>query len=172
MGHAIDNSRPAGNGFWFEANYQPMLVSEDGLAFALRGPRLKLLSGAVPFDTAGATATAQAWAKRFTEKVDALAAANPLFSDLQNLADVALLATLIRQDKLAEKAGYDMKWVLDEGNHSTAKLPVPRQTHALVNFAGGSVAAGGVSLNLTDAAKDREQDKNGEVKSTYDARSR
>ena len=172
MSHAIDNTRPAGNGFWFEADYQPMLVSEDGLAFALRGPRLKLLAGAVPFDTAGATATAQAWAKRFTEKVDLLAAANPLFADLQNLADVALLAQLMKQDKLHEKAGYDMTWVLDDSKYSPRKLPVPRQTHALVNFAGGSVAAGGVSLNVRDAAQQRETDKAGEVKPIYEARSK
>lgn len=171
MSHAVDNSRVAGNGFWFEANYQPMLVSEDGLGYALRGPRLKLLTGAVPFDTAGATPTAQAWAKRFTEKIDALAAANPLYSDLQNLADVALLALLIKQDKLAEKAGDDIGWVLEEKNYSPRKLPVPRQTHALVNFAGGSVAAGGVSLNLSSAMKDRETDRKGELRSVYNGRS-
>ena len=146
LGNSIDNSRPAGNGFWFEAMYEPLLMARDGNAFEIRGQRLQLKAGAVPFDEAGATDKAKAWAKRFTEKIPQIAAAVSLYADLQNLVDLSLVANLIRQDKLDQRIGLDLSWLNDESAYQVRTVPIPKQTDTLVNYTSGSLAAGGVRI--------------------------
>jgi len=161
----IDNSRAAGNRFWFETHYEPLLVSADGAAFELRGPRLKLQARAFSFDAKGATPRSAAFAKAVTDKLPALAAAIPLFADLQNVADLSMLATLIRADGLDRKAGWDRAWLLDaRGGHKVATVPVPQTADTLVSFRNGSIAAGGVSLNIAPAV-----DKSARVTDDKDA---
>jgi len=148
LGNSIDNSRPAGNAFWFETLYEPLLVSPDSTAYAIRGPRLQLKTGHVPFDEKGATPKAQAYAKSFSAKLPLIASNNPIYADLQNIADLSLLANLIRQDKLAQRANLDLTWLLDDSTCHTQSIPVPRSTDTLVNYTNGSLAAGGVSLSV------------------------
>jgi hypothetical protein len=163
VGHPIDDSRQAGSAFWFETMYEPLLESPDGNAFQIRGQRLQLKCGALAFDTRDATESAKAFAKRFTEGLPQLAQTAPIYADLQNLADLSLLAALMRQEKLAEKAEWDFAWALDENKCPLRKVPVPRQTATLANFSSGSVVAGGVSLGVGPVlAKDqREADESG-----------
>jgi hypothetical protein len=158
VGNPIDNTRTAGGAFWFETMYQPLLESPDGLAFQIRGQRLQVKCGQLVFDTRDATPTAKAYAKRITETMPQLAQAAPIFADLQNLADLSLLGALMRQEKLAEKAGWDFAWAMDEEKCPLQKIPVPRQTATLANFSSGSVVAGGVSLSFsTVVPKDHRQ---------------
>lgn len=165
VGHPIDNSRQAGSAFWFETMYEPLLESPDGNAFQIRGQRLKVNCGALVFDTRDATPTAKAFAKRLTERMPQLAAAAPIYADLQNLADLALLAALIRQEKLAERAGWNFAWAMDENALPVRKVPVPRQTATLANHSSGSVVAGGVSLGVSPivAREQRQTDESGEL---------
>jgi hypothetical protein len=163
VGHPIDNSREAISAFWFETMYEPLLESPDGNAFQIRGQRLQIKCGKLPFDTRDATASAKAFAKRITEKMPQLAQAAPIYADLQNLADLSLLVVLMRQEKLAAKAGWDLAWALDDQKCPVRKIPVPRETATLANFSSGSVVAGGVQLSFnTVVAKDqREADGSG-----------
>ena len=148
VGHAVDNSRAAMNRFWFEAAYDPILVSPDGNSFELRGPRLKVQCGKFSFDPRDATEKAKAWAKRFDQKLPELSAAVPAYAELQNVADLSVLAALVRRDGLAERAGWDLTWVLDRQNgYPVTRVPVPRTAETAVNITSGSLAAGGVSID-------------------------
>ena len=89
------------NRVWFEPAYRPVGISEDGLSYHIAGPRLKVLAGVQEFTAQGATPSAAAFAKRFSEKMDETAGRVPAIADLQNLADLFLVATLIKQDGLA-----------------------------------------------------------------------
>ncbi len=161
IGHPIDNSRPAGNGFWFEVSYDKLLVSPDNTAYEIRGPRLKLQAGAIPFDTKGATDRAKAWTANVSKNIPALAAAVPIYADLQNVADLALLASLIQKDNLAHRASWDIAWLLDPAHYTTRSIPIPRTCDTIVNYAAGSLTAGGVSLDpsspLTDDNRERDE---------------
>jgi hypothetical protein len=163
VGSPIDNTREAVSAFWFETMYEPLLESPDGNAFQIRGQRLCIKCGALPFDTRDATASAKAFAKRITEKMPQLAQAAPIYADLQNLADLSLLGALMRQEKLAAKAGWDFAWAMDDQNCPVRKIPAARETATLANFSSGSVVAGGVKLSFsTVVAKDqREADGSG-----------
>ena len=165
VGSPVDNTRAASNRFWFEADYAPLLVSPDGDAFEIRGPRLVLKSGAFTFDPKGGTDTARTFAKNFSAKMPQLATVVPVYAELQNVSDLALLAALIRQDGLAEKGGVDMKWVLEAENYKVATLPTPRTAETLVNYTNGSIVAGGVSLDLSSVVTEgnRERDRKSTV---------
>jgi hypothetical protein len=166
IGNTIDNTRPAGNAFWFETLYEPLLVSPDGNLFEIRGQRLELKCGAIPFDDRGATEKAKAFAKQFTQKVPQLAAAVPLFADLQNVSDIGLLAYLIREDRLDRRVKWDFSSALESDGLGVQKLNVPQSTETLVNIVSGSVAAGGVGLNPARfiGKSSREIDEKGRLK--------
>jgi len=157
IGNAVDNSRSAACRFWFAPSYEPLLVTAAGDAYAIRGARLQLKSGAQSFDERGATDKAKAFAKKFTENIPALAATNPLFADLQNIADMALLAALIRADKLDQKVGLDMDWAIS--SYDVTKVVVPRTTETQVNVTGGSVASGGVALSMMPLVGETAREK-------------
>jgi hypothetical protein len=146
---AVDNSRGAASRVWFEAAYEPLIVSEDGNAFELRGQRLKLLAGEESFDPKGATRAAQNFANNFTKKMPQMCAAVPVFADLQNIADLSVVATLIRYDRLDDRVRWDnlsrLRAVI---GWPVGQVPVPKQAETLVNYTSGSIAAGGVSLGV------------------------
>jgi hypothetical protein len=160
VGLAVDNSRAAANRFWFELNYAPLLVSPDGDAYELRGQRLLIKPGAFSTDTKGATESTKAFAKNFTAKIPQLATVVPLFADLQNIADLSVVSALIDKDRLERKSGVDFAWILSETNYKTLAVPTPRTAETLVNYANGSLVAGGVTLDPSGvvAADNRERD--------------
>jgi hypothetical protein len=165
IGSPVDNSRPAGNRFWFSVNYAPLLVSAEGDAYELRGPRLTVQAGAFSFDPKGATETAKTFAKNFAAKIPQLATVVPIFADLQNVADLSVVAALIRKDRLEYKAGADFSWILSEQNYKTAVVPTPTTAETLVNYTNGSLVAGGVTINpMAVVEGERERDGKGELK--------
>jgi len=157
VGNGVDHSRSAANKFWFESTYDPLLVSADGNAYELRGPRLLVRAGQFDFDPRGATEKAKTFAANFTKHVAELAAAQPLIAELQNVADESLLANLIRHDRLAQKIDWDNAWALDEAGFHVATIPVPRTAQTLVGFTNGSLVAGGVHLMLGAAVDEARQ---------------
>jgi hypothetical protein len=147
IGHAVDNTRSAMNRFWFETSYEPLRVAPDGNAYEIRGERVMVKAGGFVFDPRGATEKAMAFAKKFTDRVPALAVAEPLIAELQNVADLSLLASLIRHDGIDRKANVDTSWLLDESGFPVTKVPVAATADTLVSHTGGSIVAGGVIFN-------------------------
>jgi hypothetical protein len=148
VGNGVDNSRSAANKFWFEASFEPLLVSKEGNAYQIRGQRLATKAGMFDFDPRGATDKAKAFATKLSGQMPALATALPVVADLQNIADWSLLASLIRRDHLDRKAGLDLSWLMDESAYQVAKVPVPKTAQTLVTFTNGSMAAGGVTISV------------------------
>jgi hypothetical protein len=165
VGSPVDNSRAAANRFWFEVNYAPLLVSPTGDAYELRGPRLLIKPGTFSNDTRGATESSKAFAKHFTAKIEALSAVVPLFAELQNVADVSVLASVIRRDRLDEKAGIDLSWFMAEDGYKPKAVPSPRTAETLVNYTNGSLVAGGVTFDPSPVVERRERDSKGALKS-------
>jgi len=163
VGSPVDNTRAAANRFWFEVNYAPLLVSPAGDAFELRGPRLLIKPGTFSTDTHGATESSKAFARRFTAKIDELSVVQPLFADLQNVADLCVVASLIHRDHLDRKAGVDLSWLASEEGYKPKPVPTPKTAETLVNYTNGSLVAGGVTLDTSNvvAPDHREKDSKG-----------
>ena len=77
--------------------------------------------------------TTHKWAKHFNEKFPELAKVSPVFSELQNLIDLAVLAALLKKEQLSHQVGWTMSLFLDEQRATLAKWNVPRQVKTVAN---------------------------------------
>jgi len=151
--------------WWFEADFEPVRTDGDGLSFAIAGPSVKAVAGRRSFRAADpdqATHAAKFFAAGVTRSMEQLARRIPAFADLQNISDLALVATLLGKQKLHERAGWDPSWVLDPDGYAVASLDVPKRAPTLVNYHATHsrviFAAGGVLLSPADFAEPVEDD--------------
>jgi hypothetical protein len=148
LANAVDDSRNSGCRFWFEPSYEPLVVSVDGNTYGIRGARLQVMSGRQEFDTKGVTEKAKKFAATFNAKMPELVKVEPALADLQNLADLALVAALVRQDQLDQKVGWDIGWCLDPQQCAVPKVPVLKTAETVVAVWGNAVASGGVAFSM------------------------
>ena len=76
---------------------------------------------------------AQKWADNMTEKYDELAAAVPIFAELQNCMSLAVVGALIAKEDLAGKAGVDMTTLMDTAQTPLAEFTAPKQVDSKVS---------------------------------------
>ncbi|MEX0678268.1 MAG: DUF1598 domain-containing protein [Pirellulales bacterium] len=131
--------------WWLEPNYDAILADADGMAFEFRGAGVKALTQDEVATASGqkqatgkSDPRAQKWAELMTAHYDELSTKDPIFGQLRNCIDMAVLAALIHKENLAEKAGWSMALLV------SSELPVesyhaPRQ----VDSQGSAVAKGG-----------------------------
>ncbi len=152
---AAFDATAGGSRLWFELNYEPVGIAPDGLAYELRGPKLKVRAGAKMFSPGGATPAAEKFAQAVTDKITDLTALTPAWGELANVADLGVVAALIRRDNLDQKANWDLAWVFDESNAKWEQYVTPRSMDTLVAVGPRAVASGGVSLGFAAAANQR-----------------
>ena len=155
--------------WWLASHYEPLLVDPSGLAWELRGPGVKAESE-VDFLAAdgsrqrtGKTSDAAAkWAAAMTSKYDALCAVEPIFGELRNVMDLAVVAALITSEQLAKKTHCDLGMTRQDDGLAVASFEPP--THVPTRMSLTQVkkryvlfASGGVGLDAWGALKDQEQ---------------
>ncbi|MFZ5830885.1 MAG: DUF1598 domain-containing protein [Planctomycetota bacterium] len=116
--------------WWLEPNYQPILKDAAGLAWELRGGSVKcmteeeFLAANGQRERSGKSAPmAQKWADLMTEKYDALAVAEPVFGQLRNCMELAIVSALIVKERLPEKAGQSFPVLLESEDVKTEEYP-------------------------------------------------
>lgn len=145
--------------WWLTTNYEPLLTDNDGLAWQLRGPGVKAMTeddflGAdgERRRTGKSSAAALKWADQMTRKYDELSLKEPIFGELRNCMDLAVIAALIFKENLAAKAGLDWGALLDAAAYPTEEFNLPKQVDSKCSFvkaSGGYIlsASGGVQIN-------------------------
>lgn len=145
--------------WYFVPLYDELVRSGDGLTYAFRGQRAQLVSQEELSDATGRRSSApttrlstQAFAKQFTERFPDLANRSPVFAELQNAIDWTLVAALIRNDGLAEKAGWAMEFFSNPEQADYSRSNPPRKVASLMNAkrSGNLViglVGGGVSIS-------------------------
>jgi hypothetical protein len=124
---------PAGKGgaamprFWLEPDYEPLSRDPDELAWRINGRRMRCLTENDLFAADGTRQTkvgtdplAAGWCERMTRHYDTLAGKQPVFAELVNCVDLAVVAALIHGRQLAGRAGLDLAALLD-----TRAVPLP-----------------------------------------------
>lgn len=113
--------------FWLEADYEPLVHDPDELAWQITGRRMKCLTENDIFTADGpargkapADKVAEAWCAALTEHYDDLAREQPVFAELVNCVDLAVVAALIRGRQLDRRAGLDLAPLVD-----ATKLALP-----------------------------------------------
>ena len=127
--------------WWFTLNYDAVLTSAGRRAFALRGQGVKVLSENEKLTAEGKrlhTGQSEPWTRRFaesfTEQFEAMCEKYPIYADLRNVFDLALVAALIRQEKMPEKADWHLTCFGDGGSYPVALGAAPRSVDSVVNY--------------------------------------
>jgi hypothetical protein len=126
--------------WWMAPNYEPLLKDADGLAWQLRGSVQTLTedgyvgsSGAVA-STGREDPLAKKWANAMTHNYPALAKALPVFAELRNCMELAVVGALLVKEDLPRKANCDLSLLLDESRIAAAEYPVPKSVASRASF--------------------------------------
>ncbi len=126
--------------WWFTLNYDALQATRDHDAFELRGQGVKVLS-----ENELLTATGQRvhtgesdelnseFAHNFTQHFSELAVKYPIYADLQNIFDLALLGALIRSEHLAERVDWHMTCFGDRKQFKVATFDAPKTVETVIN---------------------------------------
>jgi hypothetical protein len=148
--------------WWFTLNYESILASADGDAFEVRGQGVKVLSENELVDAQGNRShTGQsdeftaAFAQNFTKAFKDLAAKYPIYAELQNICDLALVCSLMRNQDLPGKVGWQMNCFGSPGEYQVSLGNAPKMVESVINqrdLAKGRfvvVVSGGVRIDPT-----------------------
>jgi hypothetical protein len=160
---------PAGNSrgisgpqarWWMAANYEPILTDGEGLAWQLRGQGVKTMTEDSFFAANGqrvvqegkTSPAAQKWADMMTDKYEELSVKEPIFGELRNCMDLAIVAALIFKENLAGKADLKLDSLLSNEECPVEEYVVPKQTDSRCTVAKKSgkwviTTSGGVLIN-------------------------
>lgn len=171
---------------WFTMNYQSILATPDRQAFNLRGPGVQVLSEnqfltdqGKRLPTGQSDPLYQEFAGNFSRHFDALAIKYPVYADLQNLCDLAMISALIETQGLADQTNWHRTYfgAGQQGlpSYEVALGAVPTEVDSVANFVELNkrqvtfVVSGGVRVDpwkqvQTDSLS---IDKQGKVESQY-----
>jgi len=171
--------------WWFTTNYDAIVASDAGDAFEIRGQGVKVLSEnelltdqGKQVHTGKSDPLNEKFAANFTKEFPALAEKYPVYAELRNVFDLALVVSLLEADDLANQANWHPTFFLDAVSFPTATENVPKFVETVMNrrvinrtqLIG--VVSGGVSVNtasLVDRskmAKDSERKLDGQRKAS------
>ena len=154
--------------WWLTTDYDPLLTDGEGLAWQLRGRGVKAMTEDDFVSAQGdrqrtgkASPQAQTWADAMTERYDALSVKEPIFGELRNCMDLAVVAALIVKQRLAARAGLSLGALLDFNQLPTDEYMTPKQIATQANFVETRTnyiisASGGVAIDSWAAAAKSE----------------
>ena len=158
--------------WWLEPQYGSLVRDPSGMAWELGDTAVKAMTEADFLTQNGqkkhsghADPLAQKWADNMTDKYDSLAAADPIFAELQNCMSLAVVGALIAKEDLAQKAGDAMPALMDPAATPIDEFNAPKQVDSRVSAlkAGRNwliSASGGVDINSWAALQNvKENDK-------------
>lgn len=150
--------------WWMACNYEPLGKSEDGLAWELRGPGVKVetedefVAGGKAVGTGKENPMAKKWANLMTENYDKLSVKEPVFGDLRNLMDLCVIAALLQKEGLLDKAHLQLPTLQgQESKFGLVHWHAPKTVATQCSFVkrGGEyiiTASGGVEINSWEVA--------------------
>ena len=123
-----------------ECSYEPLRKSADGLTWELRGPGVKTLTKNEVLTATGKKKAkdhpiAKQWAKNMTDNFTELAAADPIFAELQNVMDMAVISALIHKHNLLNRAELEIPFITGENDQvALPKWSVPKTVASQCSF--------------------------------------
>ena len=161
--------------WWFTLNYDSVQTSQDHLAFNIRGQGVKvesenehLTAQGERVHTGDSEPLNKKFVESFTKHFDELSSKYPIYAELRNICDLALAASLVREEGLADKVDWHMAWFGDPQAFAVEKCAAPKEVDSVVNYRvlnGGIFVvqvSGGVAVK-TDELASRKADPGREV---------
>ena len=127
--------------WWFTLNYDSIQTSQDHLAFNIRGQGVKVESENEHLTAQGErvhTGESEPLNRQFTESFtkhfDELCAKYPIYAELRNLCDLALAASLVREEGLADKVDWHMAYFGNPQAFVVEQGAAPKEVDSVVNY--------------------------------------
>ena len=109
--------------WWFALNYERLLSNESQTLFEFGGPGVKVLAETEFINKDGdrihtgkAVGPTRTFARDFTNHFTDLADAYPIYNELKNVFDLAIVANMVREYELAKKANWEMNFFVSNSD--------------------------------------------------------
>jgi hypothetical protein len=144
--------------WWFTLNYTAVSATEGRDAFELKGPGVKVLSENELLTAIGERQHTGAsdelnsrFAESFTKHFEALAVKYPVYADLRNIFDLALIAAVIKSHDLPGQVGWHMTHFGPDGEYQPELGVAPTEVESVINSRtiGGKHVVAAVSGGVT-----------------------
>jgi hypothetical protein len=146
--------------WWFTLNYEAVLASPDRDVFEIRGQGVQVLSEnelltmtGQRVHTGDASPANKQFTNSFTEHFDELAKYYPIYADLRNIFDLALVGALLKAEHLPDRVNWRLPVMGNAEQYAVRLGPQPKQVptviaHRVVNRTQILVGiSGGVAVN-------------------------
>ncbi len=137
-----NSARTASPRWWMAVNYERLLRSEDGLSWQLRGHGVKVMSEDAFVDSAGKIVEsgktdrlALQWAKTMTDKYTELSVEMPVFGELRNCMDLAVVAALTTHYDLIRHVGAELPSLTGSNKMRGPTYHVPTTVDSYISVA-------------------------------------
>ena len=149
--------------WWLVPAFEPVERDPDGLAWQLQLNSVKVMTEEMFFAADGSrqqtgqtSVAAQKWADNMTARYRELSVADPIFGQLRNCMELAVVGALIAKENLVAKAGYQLPTLLGSTGLTPEQFSTPRKVGtqaSLVKKGRGWIisASGGVQINSWQA---------------------
>lgn len=152
--------------WWIACEHELLSKTEDGLIWRLPPPKVAVLTEEERISEEGKVAgtgrrdpLAQQWADTMTKKYDQLSQVDPMFAQLKNLVDLAVVATLIEKEGFRAKAACPLETLFNpNGAVQPERWVAPRMVASQGSFVQVGrefviTASGGVEINAWESAE-------------------
>lgn len=140
--------------WWFTLNYDALRSAPQNDAFQLHGPGVKVLSENEMLTERGervhtgkSSDLNSQFARSFTKNFESLAAKYPIYADMRNVFDLALITALMKSEDLPGQVGWHMTHFGPNGQYEPALGIAPAQVDSVINYRliNGNIVTAGVS---------------------------
>ena len=131
--------------WWFTLNYDDVVSDADRLVFTFNGSGVKVLSENELLDDRGkrihtgqSHGPTKAFARDFTKHFESIASQYPIYRELKNVFDMALVSSLIRHQDLAKQVNWNLTYFgpetsKDRLTYKVKHEPIARQVDSVMN---------------------------------------
>jgi len=127
--------------WWFTLDYDALLATPDRAAFAVRGQGVQvqsenefLAAQGQRVHTGQSEPLNRQFAQSFTDHFEELARKYPVYAELRNLCDLALVTALMREEDLAGQVGWHMTCFGPEGDYPNEFGAAPKTIDTVANY--------------------------------------
>jgi len=140
--------------WWFTTNYKSLHATKDGQAFEIVGSGVKVLSENELIGKLGnrvgtgkSDPLTQQFAIEFTKNFEQLSQQYPVYGELRNVFDLALITMLIKSEDLHTRVQWNLDYFLDENGYRVAQAVPPTAVESVIShrLVGGKTVLAGVS---------------------------
>jgi hypothetical protein len=140
--------------WWFTTNYKALHATKDGQAFEIIGSGVKVLSENELIGKLGnrvgtgkSDLLTQQFASEFTKNFEQLSQQYPVYGELRNVFDLALITMLIKSEDLHTRVQWDLDYFLDENGYRVVQAVSPTAVESVIShrLVGGKTVLAGVS---------------------------